>query len=76
MPRITPSALSDTTADRVMAHRPELLEAWGEPQTCATRSLIDALTGAQGRGSPHACATHRLSVLRVAWPPGSGAGKP
>lgn len=28
MPRISPSELGDTTADRVMGHRPELLEAW------------------------------------------------
>lgn len=28
MPRLAPSALGDTTADRVMGHRPELLEAW------------------------------------------------
>lgn len=28
MPRISPSALGATTADRVMGHRPEVLEAW------------------------------------------------
>jgi alkylhydroperoxidase family enzyme len=28
MPRVPPSALGETTADRVMGHRPELLEAW------------------------------------------------
>jgi hypothetical protein len=28
MPRNSPSALGDTTADRVMGHRPEVLEAW------------------------------------------------
>jgi alkylhydroperoxidase family enzyme len=28
MPRIAPSALGETTADRVMGHRPELLDAW------------------------------------------------
>ena len=28
MPRISLSALGETTADRVMGHRPELLEAW------------------------------------------------
>lgn len=28
MPRVAPSALGNTTADRVMGHRPELLEAW------------------------------------------------
>jgi len=28
MPRISPSALGETTADGVMGHRPELLDAW------------------------------------------------
>jgi alkylhydroperoxidase family enzyme len=28
MPRISPSARGELTADRVMGHRPELLEAW------------------------------------------------
>ena len=28
MPRIPPSALGNTTADRVMGNRPELLDAW------------------------------------------------
>ncbi len=28
MPRVPPSGLGETTADRVMGHRPELLEAW------------------------------------------------
>ena len=28
MPRVPPSALGETTADRVMGHRPELLAAW------------------------------------------------
>lgn len=28
MPRVAPSARGETTADRVMGHRPELLEAW------------------------------------------------
>ena len=28
MPRIPPSTLGSTTADSVMGHRPELLEAW------------------------------------------------
>lgn len=30
MPRIPPSAIGETTADRVMGHRPELLDAWDE----------------------------------------------
>ena len=28
MPRLSPSTRGETTADRVMGHRPELLEAW------------------------------------------------
>ena len=28
MPRLSPSARGETTADRVMGHRPEVLEAW------------------------------------------------
>lgn len=44
MPRITPSALGDTTADRVMAHRPELLEAW--------ENLKHALLGPSSTLSP------------------------
>ena len=28
MLRISPSAVGDGTADRVMGHRPELLDAW------------------------------------------------
>lgn len=28
MPRISPSEVGDTTADRVMGHRPEVLQAW------------------------------------------------
>lgn len=44
MPRITPSALGDTTADRVMARRPELLEAW--------ENLKHALLGPSSTLSP------------------------
>ena len=28
VPRLSPSARGETTADRVMGHRPEVLEAW------------------------------------------------
>ena len=44
MPRIAPSARGATTADRVMGHRPELLEAW--------ESLKDALLGRSSTLSP------------------------
>ena len=44
MPRVPPSALGETTADRVMGHRPELLEAW--------ENLKHALLGASSTLSP------------------------
>lgn len=45
MPRIEPSALGTTTADRVMGHRPEILEAW--------ENLKHALLGPSSTLSPH-----------------------
>jgi alkylhydroperoxidase family enzyme len=45
MPRVPPSALGETTADRVMGHRPELLEAW--------EHLKHALLGPSSTLSPH-----------------------
>ena len=45
MPRIEPSAVGSTTADRVMGHRPELLEAW--------EHLKNALLGPSSTPSPH-----------------------
>jgi alkylhydroperoxidase family enzyme len=45
MPRIEPSAFGSTTADRVMGHRPELLEAW--------ENLKHALLGPSSTLSPH-----------------------
>jgi len=44
MPRVPPSALGDSTADRVMGHRPELLEAW--------ENLKHALLGPSSTLSP------------------------
>ena len=44
MSRVPTSSLGDTTADRVMGHRPELLEAWG--------SLKHALLGPSSTLSP------------------------
>jgi alkylhydroperoxidase family enzyme len=44
VPRIPPSALGDTTADRILGHRPELLEAW--------TSLKHALVGPSSTLSP------------------------
>jgi hypothetical protein len=32
MPRIPLSDLGDTTADRILGHRPELLDAWASPR--------------------------------------------
>jgi hypothetical protein len=37
MPRLTTSTVGTSTADRVMAHRPELLQAW--------ENLKDAFAG-------------------------------
>ena len=45
MPRLPTSRLGTTTADRVMGHRPELLQAW--------ESLKDALVGPSATLSPH-----------------------
>jgi alkylhydroperoxidase family enzyme len=45
MARIAPSALGETTADRVMGHRPELLEAW--------ENLKHALLGPSSTLSPN-----------------------
>jgi AhpD family alkylhydroperoxidase len=45
MPRIPLSDLGDTTADRVLGHRPELLDAWA--------SLRQALVGPSSTLSPH-----------------------
>jgi alkylhydroperoxidase family enzyme len=45
MPRIPPSALGDTTADRIMGHRPELVEAW--------KKLGHALLGPSSTLSSH-----------------------
>lgn len=45
MPRIEPSALGTTTADRVMGHRAEILEAW--------ENLKHALLGPSSILSPH-----------------------
>ena len=45
MPRLEPSALGESTADRVMGHRPELLEAW--------ESLKHALLGPSSTLSSH-----------------------
>jgi alkylhydroperoxidase family enzyme len=44
MPRVAPSELGDSTADRVMGHRPELLEAW--------ENLKHALLGPSSTLSP------------------------
>ena len=44
MPRVAPSALGESTADRVMGHRPELLEAW--------QNLKHALLGPSSTLSP------------------------
>lgn len=44
MPRVSLSALGETTADRVMGHRPELLEAW--------QNLKHALVGPTSTLSP------------------------
>ena len=44
MPRVAPSALGESTADRVMGHRPELLEAW--------ENLKHALLGPSATLSP------------------------
>lgn len=45
MPRIPPSELGDTNADRVMGHRPEVLAAW--------YNLKQALLGPSSTLSPH-----------------------
>jgi AhpD family alkylhydroperoxidase len=45
MPRIPLSDLGDTTADRILGHRPELLDAWA--------SLRQALVGPSSTLSPH-----------------------
>ncbi len=45
MTRVSPSAVGETTADRVMGHRPELLEAW--------ENLKHALLGPSSTLSPH-----------------------
>lgn len=45
MPRIPLSDLGNTTADRILGHRPELLDAWG--------SLRHALVGPSSTLSPH-----------------------
>lgn len=45
MPRIPPSDTGDTTADRVLGHRPELLKAWDE--------LKHALLGPTSTLTPH-----------------------
>ena len=44
MPRVPPSALGETSADRVMGHRPELLQAW--------ENLKHALLGPSSTLSP------------------------
>ena len=45
MPRIPLADLGDTTADRILGHRPELLDAWA--------SLRQALLGPSSTLSPH-----------------------
>jgi AhpD family alkylhydroperoxidase len=45
MPRIPLADLGDTTADRILGHRPELLDAWA--------SLRQALVGPSSTLSPH-----------------------
>jgi alkylhydroperoxidase family enzyme len=45
MPRVEPSASGSTTADRVMGHRPDLLEAW--------ENLKHVLLGPSSMLSPH-----------------------
>jgi alkylhydroperoxidase family enzyme len=45
MPRVAPSELGESNADRVMGHRPELLEAW--------ENLKHALLGPSSTLSPH-----------------------
>jgi alkylhydroperoxidase family enzyme len=45
MPRLEPSSLGEATADRVMGHRPEVLEAW--------ENLKHALLGPSSTLSPH-----------------------
>jgi alkylhydroperoxidase family enzyme len=45
VPRIPPSELGSTTADRVLGHRPELLDAW--------TGLKHALVGPSSTLSPH-----------------------
>ena len=44
MPRVAPSELGESTADRVMGHRPDLLEAW--------ENLKQALLGPSSTLSP------------------------
>jgi alkylhydroperoxidase family enzyme len=45
VPRLSPSARGETTADRVMGHRPEVLEAW--------ENLRAALLGPSSTLPPH-----------------------
>ena len=70
MPRLPASALGTTTAERVMGHRPELLQAWEQLERRFRGPVGDAFCAAQRRGPKDARAAHGLSVLRL---PGAAA---
>lgn len=76
MPRVAPSALGESTADRVMGHRPELLEAWANRRNALFGSSSTLSPQLKEEVRAHACSTNRLSVLRVARPTRRGSRHP